>query len=173
MFQLHASLVVAAAFSMSPPAGPGALTANPSGPSAIPYARPYASPYAGPSVRATEFVVTVATRDLARARAGRPHGLSYVTDETPRALASALRKWLAGEGDAGLRLGIVDRLTLFSFFWAAQQMPVSSPCFRRPDGDPCEIELARWLAEVRRGSPAFLAAYRKAQGPLRLPALRD
>jgi hypothetical protein len=125
------------------------------------------------SLSATEFVVAVAMSDLAKARAGQPHGLSYAKDETGMALATAIRKWLAGRGDAGLHLDSPDRLTLFAFLWSAQQMSSDSPCFSSPDSDACESELAYWLDEVRSGSPSFVGAYKKAEGPLKLPALKD
>jgi len=126
-----------------------------------------------PPLRATEFVVAVATSDLAKARAGRAHGLSYAKGETGTALATAIRKWLAGRGDTGLRLDDPDRLTLFAFLWSAQQMSSNSPCFTSPDSDACETELAYWLDKVRDGSPSFIEAYKKAKGPLRLPPLED
>jgi hypothetical protein len=125
------------------------------------------------AARATEFVVTVATRDLARAHSAEPHGLSYPANETVPALAAEVRDWLTDRGDTRLRLDPADRLTLFALYWSAQQMPDGSPCFRDPDDPACVSELTQWLDEARSGSPAFIAAYKDQQTRLRLPPISN
>lgn len=118
-----------------------------------------------------DFVIAVATHDLANAREGQPHGLEYADDETGPRLAAAIREWFTGGGDHGLHLAPADRATLFALYWSARQMPAGSPCFRDAEGDACEPELAHWMGEVRGDAPAFLAAYRRAQRALNLPPL--
>ncbi|WP_186118832.1 hypothetical protein [Burkholderia gladioli] len=121
--------------------------------------------------RAIDFVVAVASRDLAQARADRRHGLNYADDETEARLAAAIREWLTDGNDVSLHLAPADRMSLFALYWSAQQMPANSNCFQDPDDDGCAQELAQWMGAVRDDAPAFLAAYHRAERSLNLPSL--
>lgn len=122
-------------------------------------------------LRATEFVVAVAVRDLHASRSGEPHVFSYAPDQTEAALRASIQRWLAGDGAAMLELTPADRQTLFAFHWAAQRLPAESICFTEIADASCERDLAPWLDKVRRDNPDFVAAYRASQRRLGLPPI--
>ncbi|SAL87340.1 hypothetical protein AWB68_08368 [Caballeronia choica] len=121
--------------------------------------------------RATDFAVEVAARDFRSARKGNQHVFSYTENETEEALSRSLREWLTRGETRNMRMALTDRLTLFAFYWAALQMPADSLCFSDIDSQDCADELGYWLAQVRGGSPEFIAAYRAAELRLKLPPL--